>query len=43
MARDVDMAVKEAYSDKLDRELETFMDSIFKLQGKKKQTTWVQV
>lgn len=43
MARDVDMAVKEAYADKLDKELETFMDSIFKLQGGKKQTTWMKV
>lgn len=43
MARDVDMAVKEAYADKLDKELETFMDSIFKLQGVKKQTTWMKI
>lgn len=43
MARDVDMAVKEAYADKLDKELETFMDSIFKLQGGKKQTTWMKI
>jgi hypothetical protein len=43
MARDVDMAVKEAYAEKLEKELDTFMDSIFKLQGGKKQTTWMKV
>jgi hypothetical protein len=43
MARDVDMAVKEAYAEKLEKELDTFMDSIFKLQGGKKQTTWMKI
>lgn len=43
MARDVDVAVKEAYAEKLEKELDTFMDSIFKLQGGKKQTTWMKV
>ena len=43
MARDVDMAVKDAYAEKLDKELEGFMDSIFKLQGGKRQTTWMKI
>jgi hypothetical protein len=43
MARDVDIAVKEARAEKIDKELDKFMDSIFKLQGKKKQTTWMKV
>jgi hypothetical protein len=43
MARDVDIAVKEARAEKIDKELNKFMDSIFKLQGKKKQTTWMKV
>jgi len=43
MARDVDVAVKEARAEKIDKELDKFMDSIFKLQGKKKQTTWMKV
>jgi hypothetical protein len=43
MARDVDIALKESKAEKIDKELEKFVDSILKLQGKKKQTTWMQV